>query len=72
MNNKGETVTAYLYWYKGDAIQAAKELVASVPENPGDPGRLSSRYAFGINLMIRLEKIYQKLILPRLMHFILL
>ena len=32
INNKGEIVTAYLYWYKGDAIQAAKELVASVPK----------------------------------------
>ncbi len=37
INNKGEIVTAYLYWYKGDAIQAAKELVASVPENPVTP-----------------------------------
>ena len=33
-NNKNEIVTAYLYWYKGDAIQKAKELVESVPENP--------------------------------------
>ena len=37
INNKGEIVTAYLYWYKGDAIRAAKELVASVPENPVTP-----------------------------------
>ena len=37
ITNKGEIVTAYLYWYKGDAIQAAKELVASVPENPVTP-----------------------------------
>ncbi len=37
INNKGEIVTAYLYWYKGDAIQAAKELVASVSQNPLTP-----------------------------------
>jgi predicted esterase len=36
-DTKGEIVTAYLYWYKGDAIGAAKELVASLPRNPETP-----------------------------------
>jgi predicted esterase len=40
IDTKGEIVTAYLYWYKGDAIQKAKELVASVPENPLIPKEL--------------------------------
>ena len=30
----GEIMTAYLYWYKGDAIKKAKELLSSVPKNP--------------------------------------
>jgi hypothetical protein len=29
-----ETATAYMYWYKGDAVQKAKELLESVPKNP--------------------------------------
>ena len=33
-NNKCEQVTAYLNWYKGDAIKKAKEVVESAPENP--------------------------------------
>lgn len=34
-NNRGEMVTAYLYWYKGDALKEAKELLSNVPKNPG-------------------------------------
>jgi predicted esterase len=33
----GEIVTAYLYWYKGDAVQKAKELLSSAPKNPKTP-----------------------------------
>jgi predicted esterase len=33
----GEIATAYLYWYKGDAVQKAKELISSVPKNPKTP-----------------------------------
>ncbi|MGD8777463.1 MAG: prolyl oligopeptidase family serine peptidase [Ignavibacteria bacterium] len=39
-DNKGEIVTAYLFWYKGDAVQAAKELISKVPENPETPKEL--------------------------------
>lgn len=40
INTKGEIETAYLYWYKGDAIQKAKELISRVPENPETPEEL--------------------------------
>ena len=40
IDTKGELVTAYLYWYKGDAIQKAKELVSSVPQKPETPEEL--------------------------------
>jgi hypothetical protein len=30
----GEITTAYLYWYKGDAVKEAKELLSSVPKTP--------------------------------------
>jgi pimeloyl-ACP methyl ester carboxylesterase len=30
----GKIMTAYLYWYKGDAVKEAKELLSSVPKNP--------------------------------------
>ncbi|MBN1397076.1 MAG: prolyl oligopeptidase family serine peptidase [Bacteroidetes bacterium] len=33
----GEIMTAYLYWYKGDAVKEAKELLSSVPKNPQTP-----------------------------------
>ncbi len=33
----GQIMTAYLYWYKGDAIKEAKELLSSVPKNPKTP-----------------------------------
>ncbi len=33
----GEIATAYLYWYKGDAVQKAKELISSAPKNPKTP-----------------------------------
>jgi pimeloyl-ACP methyl ester carboxylesterase len=36
-NIRGEVETAYLYWYKGNAVQKAKELLASVPKNPASP-----------------------------------
>lgn len=36
-NNHGEVETAYSYWYKGNAVQKAKELLASVPKNPTSP-----------------------------------
>lgn len=36
-NNRGEVETAYKYWYKGNAVQKAKELLASVPKNPKSP-----------------------------------
>ncbi|MBN2424793.1 MAG: prolyl oligopeptidase family serine peptidase [Calditrichaceae bacterium] len=52
IDTKGETETAYLYWYKGDAIQKAKELVSSVPENPETPEEL-------IHVMLS-ELIYDK------------
>ena len=34
---QGEVETAYSYWYKGNAVQKAKELLASVPKNPASP-----------------------------------
>lgn len=34
INTKGQVVTAYLYWYKGDAVKAAKDLISSVPKKP--------------------------------------
>ncbi|HEM49122.1 MAG TPA: hypothetical protein ENO27_02815, partial [Caldithrix sp.] len=52
IDTKGEIETAYLYWYKGDAIQKAKELVSSVPENPVTPDEL-------IHVMLS-ELIYDK------------
>ena len=33
----GKIMTAYLYWYKGDAVKEAKELLSSVPKNPKTP-----------------------------------
>jgi predicted esterase len=33
----GQTTTAYLSWYKGDAVQKAKELLSSAPKNPKTP-----------------------------------
>ena len=33
----GEIATAYLYWFKGDAVQKAKELISSVPKNLRTP-----------------------------------
>jgi predicted esterase len=36
-NNRGEVVTAYIYWYKGDAVKKAKELLSKVPKNPKTP-----------------------------------
>jgi predicted esterase len=39
-DSRGVTITAYLYWYKGDAISAAKNLVASIPNNPNTPEEL--------------------------------
>ncbi len=30
-------MTAYLYWYKGDAIKEARKLLSSVPKNPKTP-----------------------------------
>jgi dienelactone hydrolase len=36
-NNKGEVETEYIYWYKGDAVQKAKELLDSAPKNPESP-----------------------------------
>jgi len=39
-DNRGEIITAYLYWFKGDIIQKAKELVSSLPENPETPEEL--------------------------------
>ncbi|MCG6959868.1 prolyl oligopeptidase family serine peptidase [bacterium BMS3Abin03] len=33
----GRIMTAYLFWFKGDAIKKAKELLSSVPENPKTP-----------------------------------
>ena len=33
----GEIATAYLYWYKGDAVQKAKELISNVPKNLRTP-----------------------------------
>jgi predicted esterase len=52
IDTKGEIETAYLYWYKGDAIQKAKELVSSVPQNPETPEEL-------IHVMLS-ELIYDK------------
>jgi len=40
INNKGEVVTAYLYWYKGNAIEAAKKLILEVPKDPQSPDEL--------------------------------
>jgi pimeloyl-ACP methyl ester carboxylesterase len=36
-NNRGEVITAYLYWYKGDAIKEAQELFSTIPQNPKTP-----------------------------------
>jgi pimeloyl-ACP methyl ester carboxylesterase len=36
-NSKGEVETAYIYWYKGDAIQKAKEILSNVPKDPKSP-----------------------------------
>ncbi len=36
-NTRGEITTTYLYWYKGDAVKEAKELLSSVPKNPQTP-----------------------------------
>jgi len=33
----GKIMTAYLYWFKGDAVREAKELLSSVPKNPQTP-----------------------------------
>jgi len=33
----GEITTSYLYWYKGDEVKEAKELLSSVPKNPKTP-----------------------------------
>ncbi len=33
----GNVMTAYLYWYKGDAVKEAKELLSSVPKDPKTP-----------------------------------
>ena len=32
-----KVMTAYLFWYKGDAVKEAKELLSSVPKNPKTP-----------------------------------
>jgi pimeloyl-ACP methyl ester carboxylesterase len=32
-----EIMTAYLFWYKGNAVQEAKELLSSIPKNPKTP-----------------------------------
>ncbi|MBI1932417.1 MAG: prolyl oligopeptidase family serine peptidase [Ignavibacteriales bacterium] len=37
INTKGQVLTAYLYWYKGDAVKAAKDLISSVPNKPETP-----------------------------------
>lgn len=39
-DNKGEIVTTYLYWYKGNSIEKAKELVSTIPQNPKTPEQL--------------------------------
>lgn len=39
-DTKGEIITNYLYWYKGDAIHAAKKMVAAIPTNPTAPDEL--------------------------------
>jgi dienelactone hydrolase len=39
-NNKQETETAYLYWYKGDPLKKVRELYADVPSNPTEPHEL--------------------------------
>jgi hypothetical protein len=39
-DNRGEIVTAYLYWYKGTALEAAKELIASIPQKPTTPDEI--------------------------------
>ena len=36
-NNRGEVITAYLYWYKGDVIKEAQELFSNIPKNPKTP-----------------------------------
>ncbi|MBX3008830.1 MAG: prolyl oligopeptidase family serine peptidase [Melioribacteraceae bacterium] len=52
-DTKGEIITNYLYWYKGDAISAAKKIIASVPNNPTSSDEL-------IHVMLS-EMIYDKL-----------
>jgi hypothetical protein len=36
-NTLGELATAYSFWYKGDVVQKAKELLATTPKNPASP-----------------------------------
>ncbi|HLP15247.1 MAG TPA: prolyl oligopeptidase family serine peptidase [Bacteroidota bacterium] len=33
----GEIATAYLYWYKGDVIKKAQELISTAPKHPATP-----------------------------------
>jgi predicted esterase len=40
-DNRGELVTAYLYWHKGDGLKAARELVAAAPKQPQAPAELT-------------------------------
>jgi pimeloyl-ACP methyl ester carboxylesterase len=37
MDTHGGIATAYVSWYKGDAIKKAQELLSSVPKNPATP-----------------------------------
>ena len=42
-NSHGEIMTAYLYWYKGDALKEAKKLLSSVSQNPQTPAEYHHR-----------------------------
>ncbi|MBN2008256.1 prolyl oligopeptidase family serine peptidase [candidate division KSB1 bacterium] len=40
INVQGTNETDYLYWYKGDALKEAQELIASAPKNPATQNEL--------------------------------
>lgn len=42
-DTRDKLVTDYLNWYKGDAVKAAKALLATVPKNPAKPSELIHR-----------------------------
>ncbi len=49
-----EVMTAYQYWYKGDAVKEAKELLSSIPKNPKTPEEYHHRM-LGELLTLRLK-----------------